>query len=211
MTKSVAVIFVNTYGRNKTEDVKYFQKAETARDLFQSQLNFQEVHVYVNLVKSQVIEKLNMLQLKADHFESKKKAKQIFAIAIVSIGRAFSPETIETHRIRAELNRMTKPGKAIDGSAYFAHYMLTTSKKPVNFIEYGGLLATGSSTYVIQLIDCESLSDADYLDQKSEFNELILQERPGRARHSCFTRQGCIDKIHNYISNSREEPNRDAF
>ena len=74
----------------------------------------------------------------------------MLAIGIVTIGRAFVPETVESHKEKAKLNGITcKAVAASDGSEYYAYYVLTRSKEPMNFIEYASRLATGPSTHVI--------------------------------------------------------------
>ena len=73
--------------------------------------------VYTNLPKCQAIEKIDLLQSKAAHFESKKKSKEVLAIGIVTIGRAFVPETVESHREKAKSNGISEPIEAKkDGS-----------------------------------------------------------------------------------------------
>ena len=87
VTQSIAVIFVS---ENKN---KYLKKAETASKLFKDVLNFDEVSVYVGLTKSQIIEKFDLLQMKADQFEYEKEERDILAMTVVSIGSVFDLET----------------------------------------------------------------------------------------------------------------------
>ena len=87
VTQSIAVIFVS---ENKN---KYLKKAETASKLFKDVLYFDEVSVYVGLTKSQIIEKFDLLQMKADQFEYEKEDRDILAMTVVSIGSVFDLET----------------------------------------------------------------------------------------------------------------------
>ena len=158
--------------------------------------------VYTNLPKCQAIEKIDLIQSKATDFESKKKSKEVLAIGIVTIGRAFAPETVESHKEKARSNGITAEAvEARDGSQYYAYYVLTRNKEPMNFTEYACRLASGSSTHVIQLSDCSSSSSTasmfDYdPDWKTEFHEVVFTERSGRQRHSFVAAKGCLDQVY---------------
>ena len=127
-----------------------------------------------------MIEKLDMVQSKAASFESEKRGKDVMVIAIITIGRAFVPETNESHKEKAKQNGISpKSIRAKDDSKYFEHYVLTRNKEPINVTEYSSRLASGPSTHVIQLSDCESSSATasafDYdPDWKSQFHEIVL-------------------------------------
>ena len=90
------MIFIQTYGRDEQEDDENLLKGNTAQDLFESKLKFDEVEMYCNLSKQKIIEKFESLEKRSNDFSVCRKENEILVIAIVSVGRAFSPETNET-------------------------------------------------------------------------------------------------------------------
>ena len=68
--KAISIIFVQTYGdKNDKSSIKSGKKAYR---LYAENLDFSSVKRYTNLSKSQMIEKLDMLQCQVDDFERKK-------------------------------------------------------------------------------------------------------------------------------------------
>ena len=68
-----------------------------------------------------------------------------------------------------------------DGEPKKDQYVISCKGEPLAINEYACRLATGSSTHVLQLDDLQAGIDIDW---KSEFHELVLDERPGRWRQS---------------------------
>ena len=91
ITRAIAMVFVFTYGYEKKNSSK---KAEASRLLFKD-LDFDQVEIYTDLSKGQVIEKLDLLQTSVDHFEEYNKSKGKLLVVVVSIGFGFWPETNE--------------------------------------------------------------------------------------------------------------------
>ena len=73
-TKKIAYIFVNTecngFKYNNTEN-----RSQHAINLFQNILQFKKVHIFQNLAKSQIIEKLDVIQVFAKKFVKKQEDK----------------------------------------------------------------------------------------------------------------------------------------
>ena len=106
MSKGVAVIFVN-----KSEDQACVKKAMTARSLFEQVFKFDEVTTYYDLSKGQIIQVLNLLQMKAVDFEAAKagfpkKEFDTLVISIVNIGDIFTPESSPEHETHARFHGM---------------------------------------------------------------------------------------------------------
>ena len=94
VTHSTAIIFVD---ENYRYDIK---KGKVAEDMLKTYLNFEEVVTYVGLSKSQMIEKLDLMQCFADCFHHRKHNKDkptrrnwLLLIAIINIGCFFPVET----------------------------------------------------------------------------------------------------------------------
>ena len=83
---------------------------------------FDEVCAYTALTKSQIIEKLDLLQSEADEFERNKTGRAILVVGIVSIGYGFSPETDTDDQEIAMKNGVIKPKEASDGTNFFSQY-----------------------------------------------------------------------------------------
>ena len=69
VTHSIAVIFVNTHCKG----VQYknaVERGEQARKLFKEELEYQEVRLFEDIDKAQIIEKLESLKARANEFEA---------------------------------------------------------------------------------------------------------------------------------------------
>lgn len=132
---------------------------------------------YVKLCKSQVVEKLDLMQCAADSFEQekesgKKEMHDILAFAIVSIGYGVNLDDPDLDReFIARRLRVEKPAKSVaDGSEGHGKMPLTSWKhkyrdevyydeveetinEPIAISDFATRLATGSSTHVIQIDD----------------------------------------------------------
>ena len=102
VTHKIAVVFV--HGCQVYADglgKKFLKESKTAVDLLEKKLDFNEVKVFKDLSKSQVIEKLDLIQCEAEDFEEQKNkaddaeenkidetARQdwLLVVAIVNIG-----------------------------------------------------------------------------------------------------------------------------
>ena len=118
VTHTLAVIFINGAKH------EYFRKSvKEGKQLLSDKLKFDEVRTYADLSKSQMIEKMDLLQCEVDCFDAKKKRKPerhhwIQLLAIFNIGFNFNVETDESHKREAEKNGLVKPKKAADGSKF---------------------------------------------------------------------------------------------
>ena len=52
--------------------------------------------MYCNLSKQKIIEKFESLEMRSNEFQVNRKENEVLVIAIISVGRAFSPEINET-------------------------------------------------------------------------------------------------------------------
>ena len=100
-TRSFASIFINK-DTNDREFTTYSKKGEKARIIFEDILNFDEVHVYINLAKADIVEKLDTMQRVADEFEEDRDDLDVLAIAIITIGYFFNPSTNPLHMNKAK-------------------------------------------------------------------------------------------------------------
>ena len=62
--------------------------------------------MYCNLSKQKIIEKFESLEMRSNEFQINKKENEVLVIAIISVGRAFSPETNETQKEKAKLKNV---------------------------------------------------------------------------------------------------------
>ena len=109
ITKSVAMIFLN-------DDRSFFtQKAEIAIRLLKYKLNFEDVQYYEYISKSEIIEKMDLLQVEIEDFERLRGPNEKMAIAIVNIGYAYENEDLdqEVRRFHS-LKRFDGPGTIYD-------------------------------------------------------------------------------------------------
>lgn len=99
VTKSLAVIFV--CGSCPVGFSGYTREFMSEASLLFSTklLNFDEIRFFKFLNKCQMIEKFDILQSEAEDFEMNKGSSDVFAIAIVTLGSGWLPETNERHRM----------------------------------------------------------------------------------------------------------------
>ena len=62
---------------------------------------------------------------------------------------------------------------------------------------------------MIQIDDCTQIELTD-VDEDIE-QELRLENRSGRVRHSYVRGDGCIQKLNKFINDAKHEPDRTAF
>ena len=99
MRHSITVIFVTVhwwieayqkFGKLTTDSIK---KSSAAFDLFTNDLNFQDVRIYTDSSKSQMIEKLDLVQLEANEYsQSRKRQDKLLLVTIVCIGTGLNPD-----------------------------------------------------------------------------------------------------------------------
>ena len=65
------------------------------------EFDFQKVEIHINLTKTEIIEKLEEIQLKVDTFEKEKEKNDNMTVAFVSIGYCFNPELFPLHKKKA--------------------------------------------------------------------------------------------------------------
>ena len=176
-TKSLVLIFVNTFRVFEDTDQAFIKKGKEAYHLFSNEgLNFDEIHLYQGLGAGQIVEKFDMLQIKVGDFEKNKKPCDTFIIAIVTIGYAACLET--DRQLLFATNRqwqLKKPDMAYDNSEFYGRYSYT-QKGGLAVSEYACRLACEPSVHVLQL---DSIKSLPY----TKTEEFVLQERPGRYRH----------------------------
>ena len=96
ITHSVAMIFVSTHCKG----IQYRNavgRGEQALKLFKEELKYQEVHLFKDVDKKQIIEKLAFLRTRAAEFEASKRAGQKLSIGIACIGHILVPEQFDQH------------------------------------------------------------------------------------------------------------------
>ena len=99
-------------------------RGEIARKLFADELNFKDVHVFTNLSKAEVIEKMNWLKEKANVFEAEKQGDETLAVGIAWIGHKLLAD-YEPHKKIIAMHGVSLPIGGVDGSDYYPQYELT--------------------------------------------------------------------------------------
>ena len=85
VTKTYAVIFVNTHSRGLPWD-KATEKGDACRHLFQNILEFETVDVFTDLGKVKMIEVFDRIQCMVNKFERAREENEKICIGIVWIG-----------------------------------------------------------------------------------------------------------------------------
>ena len=94
----------------------------------------------------------------------------------------------ESHEKIMEKRNAFNVGRGQDKSEYQPQFELTHLGEPINITEYATLIAAGPSTHVIQMDSFHSMMGPKlkdhHLAKETEFHEMVLKVRPGRARHT---------------------------
>ena len=93
------------------------ERGEIARKLFAEVLKFQEVQLFTDLSKEEVIHKLNWLKEQADMFEKNKQGNETLSIGITWIGHKLQADYDPHNRILTNLG-VERPKCGKDGSEY---------------------------------------------------------------------------------------------
>ena len=124
------------------------EKAAKYEKLFEQVLKYDKVNTYTNLPKAQVIEVLDLLQSKSDHFERTKKPGDTLSIAIVNVGHRLDTRFAKHVEIYRSLG-YSEPKTSTDGSEYLYRWSVTHLGQPICLPEYAARIASSVSTHVV--------------------------------------------------------------
>ena len=124
------------------------EKAAKYEKLFEQVLKYDKVNTFTNLPKAQVIEILDLLQSKSDHFERTKKPGDTLSIAIVNVGHRLETHYANHPEIYRSLGYST-PKTSTDGSVYIKVWSVTHLGQPICLPEYAARIASSVPTHVI--------------------------------------------------------------
>lgn len=115
------------------------------------ELNCQDIYNYMSLSKSQMVEKMDLLQCHADEFQtSNTDENAILAFIIIHIGCYFPTETDDWLKKSAEEEGVVQPAKStVDGSKICGNYILTVDRDPFAAAEYSCRLSSAKNTFAI--------------------------------------------------------------
>ena len=121
-----------------------------AEELLQ-ELNCQDVYQFTRLSKSQMVEKMDLLQCHADEFQANNTDENpILAFIIIHIGFYYSTETNDYLKKVAEERGLVQPAKStVDSSKICGNYIHTVNLDPFAATEYSTRLASSKQTFVI--------------------------------------------------------------
>ena len=111
--------------------------------------------------------------------------------------------------------RGAKYAKAKDGTVYQRFFPLTKTGEPINLLEYATKIVSKKSVlghvwYDWQSNTADKPTDKDYIDPEAEFQELILDERPGLERLS-FLPEAKVDNLLDNFKKMKFEQNQNIF
>ena len=86
-TTTIGVIFMNVNWGNA------IKVGNAAKILLKTELNFQEVYIFIKMRNSQIVEKLDLLSMTAESFHHNKKINELLCVSVVTIGFGINPAT----------------------------------------------------------------------------------------------------------------------
>jgi hypothetical protein len=185
------------------------------RQIFEDQLDFNEVTVHTDLTKDEWIKELNELKDVSDAFEKKRGKKEVLCIAIVVVGYFLDHVTYKPHEVVSTAAGWKKvETKTLDSSVYCGKYCLTKLGEPIGIPEYAAHIAEAEHTHVMCMFDHDNTKfakiEADNVKKESEFHEFVLERRPGQARLSLAFKVN-TEATFEFFRDMREKENQNCF
>ena len=176
VSETVCAIFVHT----KVKNLNYIEAEERGNwqmELFRDVLEFkkEEVNIYKDKSKKEIIEILGKLKARADKFQEEKEDNKVLAIAVINIGFCLDLDYQPHTEIANQANYVAPDYSTKDYSQSEEFYALTTEGEPICLTEFTCDIAKNKKVHIIQLYDdhpsTRGLLSLEHLKPDEEFYE----------------------------------------
>ena len=219
VARSVGVVLVNTHCKGLSyKNAK--EKGESAKKLLKDVFEFDEVRVFTDLTKENIVDKLTALKKEAKKHEDASKIKDgqslpVQAIAVIWIGHKLQASWYQPHKdLLAKINPLIT-ARTDRNKLRIEEYGLGIAGKPINLSDITAeIVAVTKNTHVLLLEDFSTgmgpLLNESHISKNAVFNDITIEESTDLGRfHYAFNAK--IQEMHRFFQACRKQSNRHVF